>query len=254
MTTVAVLSDIHGVRPALEAVLAEPDVVAADRVVLTGDIVSGPQPAQVMERLLGLGDRAVWVRGNADREVVETVDGKHSQHAETVWAARSLSDKHVAVLRGLPHPLTLPVGGFGEVMFCHGSPRDDDEVVLVDTRVSRWREALADVPDDVRTLVGGHTHMPFQRLVEGRLVVNPGSVGMPYGRAGAHWALLDGRAPGGVVQLRVSSYDIPAAVEEVAGCGMPGAREWAEEFLTAANSDVDALTAFGPRDGRAAHG
>lgn len=254
MTTVAVLSDIHGVRPALEAVLAEPDVVAADRVVLTGDIVSGPQPAQVMERLLGLGDRAVWVRGNADREVVETADGKGSQHPETVWAAGSLSDKHVDVLRRLPHPLTLPVGGFGEVMFCHGSPRDDDEVVLVDTRVSRWREALADVPDDVRTLVGGHTHMPFQRLVAGRLVVNPGSVGMPYGRAGAHWALLDGRAPGGVVQLRVSSYDIAAAVEEVAGCGMPGAREWAEEFLTAANSDVDALTAFGPRDGRAAHG
>jgi predicted phosphodiesterase len=68
VSSVAVLSDIHGVMPALDAVLAEPDLQRADRIVLTGDIAAGPQPAEVLDRLLGLGDKVVWVRGNADRE------------------------------------------------------------------------------------------------------------------------------------------------------------------------------------------
>ena len=70
VASVAVLSDIHGVLPALDAVLAEPAVQAAERIVLTGDIAAGPQPVQVLDRLLGLGDRVTWVRGNADRELV----------------------------------------------------------------------------------------------------------------------------------------------------------------------------------------
>ncbi|MFJ1764507.1 metallophosphoesterase family protein [Amycolatopsis sp. NPDC088138] len=69
---IAVLPDIHGVLPALEAVLAEPDVLAADRIVLLGDMLAGPMPVETLERLVALGDRAVWVRGNADRELCST--------------------------------------------------------------------------------------------------------------------------------------------------------------------------------------
>ena len=72
---VAVLSDIHGVLPALEAALAEPDVRSADRIVLTGDLAAGPQPVETLDLLSSLGDRAVWVRGNADRELVKLRDG-----------------------------------------------------------------------------------------------------------------------------------------------------------------------------------
>ena len=68
---VAVLSDIHGVLPALDAVLAEPDVQGCERIVLTGDIAAGPQPAQVLDRLTSLGERVVWVRGNCERELVD---------------------------------------------------------------------------------------------------------------------------------------------------------------------------------------
>ena len=89
-------------------------------------------------------------------------------------------------------------------MFCHGTPRDDDEVVLVDTRLSRWAEAFADLDEADRMVVCGHTHMPFLRLVDRRLVVNSGSVGMPYGRAGGAWALLrDGQ-----VSLRHTDIDV----------------------------------------------
>ena len=60
---VAVLSDVHGVLPALESVLAEPEVAAADRIVLTGDLAAGPQPRETLDLLASLGDRAVWIRG-----------------------------------------------------------------------------------------------------------------------------------------------------------------------------------------------
>jgi predicted phosphodiesterase len=195
--TVAVLSDIHGVLPALDAVLAEPAVLAAELIVVTGDHASGPQPSAVLDRLLGLGDRVRLVRGNADRELVALRRGELIAIPDEVtpWAAAELSEGHVELLAGLPHPLTVEVDGFGEVLFCHGTPRDDAEVVLVDTRMSRWHEAFANVAETVHTVVCGHTHMPFVRTVDRRLVVNPGSVGMPYGQPGAHWALLrDGAA------------------------------------------------------------
>ncbi|MFF0144240.1 calcineurin-like phosphoesterase family protein [Amycolatopsis sulphurea] len=70
VSSVAVLSDIHGVLPALEAVRTEPDAAAADVVVLCGDLAAGPLPRQTLDRLAALGEQAVWVRGNADRALV----------------------------------------------------------------------------------------------------------------------------------------------------------------------------------------
>ncbi len=247
VASVAVLSDIHGVLPVLEAVLAEPDVQAAELIVVTGDHAAGPMPVPVLDRLVGLGPRCRLVRGNADRELVACARGEWSEHPESRWAAAQLRDDQVRLLDGLPHPVRLDVDGFGPVVFCHGTPRDDEEVVLVDTRLERWAEVFADLDDEVQTVVCGHTHMPFVRLVDRRLVVNSGSIGMPYGRAGGSWALLrDGQ-----VQLRHTPVDVDAAIAEViGGSGYPDRRAWAEEYLRSANSDADALRAFGPRDGR----
>ncbi|MGY3517523.1 metallophosphoesterase family protein [Micromonospora sp. PTRAS2] len=243
---VAVLSDVHGALPPLEAVLAEPDVATADLIVLTGDIAAGPQPVEVLDLLAGLGDRVRWVGGNADRELVEARAGRPSPIEVSNWAAGQLRDDQVARLAALPTAVTLPVAGLGEVLFCHATPRDDEEVVLVDSRLSRWAEVLADVPAEVRTVVCGHTHMPFARLVDRRLVVNAGSVGMPYGGPGADWALL---GPG--VQLRRTAFDVDAACARVAAeSGFPDAAGWADEYLRSRHSDAEALAVFGPRDGR----
>jgi predicted phosphodiesterase len=65
--------------PALEAVLAEPDVRSAELIALTGDLAAGPQPAETLDRLAHLGDRAVWIRGNADRELVEFARGERTE-------------------------------------------------------------------------------------------------------------------------------------------------------------------------------
>ena len=247
VASVAVLSDIHGVLPVLDAVLAEPDVAAADRVVVTGDHAAGPMPVAVLDRLVQLGSRCVLVRGNADRELVEVARGGVSDHPESVWAAGQLRPDQVDLLAGLPHPVFQDVDGFGAVVFCHGTPRDDEEVVLVDTRLERWAEVFAELAPDVRTVVCGHTHMPFVRLVDRRLVVNPGSIGMPYGRIGGSWALLRS----GQVELRHTLVDVEAAVAQVVReSGYPDRQSWADEYLRSANSDADAIRAFGPRDGR----
>ncbi len=247
--SVAVLSDIHAVLPAVAAVLAEPDVQAADRIVLTGDIAAGPQPVEVLDLLVSLGERVIWVRGNADRELVALAGGGTTSIPDPVapWAATQLRPDQIALLAGLPHPVRLSIDGFGVVLFCHGSPRDDDEVILVDTRLERWAEVLDGLEPEVGTIVCGHTHMPFVRLAHRRLVVNPGSVGMPYGRAGAHWALLRN----GAVQLRRTDFDVDAAVAAIAAdSGYPGAAAFADYFVRSRASDVEALTAFSPRDGR----
>lgn len=253
MTTVpgavAVLSDIHGVLPALRAVLAEPDVAAAAHVVFTGDLAAGPQPVETLDLLAGLGGRAVWVRGNADRELVEFARGLRPSMPDEVsaWAARELRPDQLDLLSQLPLSRTLAVPGLGQVLFCHATPRNDEEVVLVDSRLARWAEVLAGLPNEVGTIVCGHTHMPYTRLAHGRLIVNPGSVGMPYGRPGAHWALL---GPG--ASLRCTAFDADAACDQIAAeSGFPGAREWADYYVRARATDRDALTAMGPRDGRA---
>lgn len=242
MTTVAVLADIHGVLPALEAVLAEPDVLAADAVVLAGDIASGPQPVETLDLLSSLGDRAVWVRGNADRELVEMAHARfEGQPPDQVspWAAAQLRADQVELLAGLPITVTI-----GEALYCHATPRDDEEMVLVDSPIARWAQVFSELPDSVRTVVCGHTHMPFARQVDRRLVVNAGSVGMPYGAPGPSWALLTDHG----VQLRRSALDaVRAADRIVAESTYPGRSEWVAEYLLSTYSDTEALEAFRPR-------
>jgi putative phosphoesterase len=249
---VAVVSDVHGVLPALDAVLAEPDLRDAEVVVVTGDIAAGPQPGEVLDRLGALGDRVLLVRGNADRDLVSIARDGHTPDGTPpidVWAAGRLTADHVRTLEALPHPVVLTLDGVGEVVFCHGSPRDDNEVVLVDTRLSRWSEVLSELPDSVRMVVGGHTHMPFARLVDRRWIVNSGSIGMPYGSHGLPWALLTGEG----VQLRWTSIDPDSLADEVVeACSYPQIGEWTDTYLRHPPSDADAVLAFGPRDARRA--
>lgn len=89
--------------------------------------------------------------------------------------------------------------------------------------------------------------MPHVRLVDGRLIVNAGSVGMPYGRGGAHWALLSG----GNVTIGRTPLDPDALADQVIGeSNMPGVAEWAERYLRTPFSDVEVIRAIDPRYGR----
>jgi predicted phosphodiesterase len=238
--TVAVLADIHANLPALEAVLAEPDVIAADAVVLLGDIALGPMPAQTLDLLAGLGDRAVWVHGNCERVMIASFDAAEEPGPDASWAAASaslLTRAHRDRLDRLPLTVTLEVGDLGPVLFCHASPRRDDEMVLVDSPIARWVDVLADVA--APTILCGHTHMQFDRRVADRRVVNAGSIGQPYGQPGAAWALL-----GAGVTLRHTLYDTTAAAARIGTSAYPDAAGWAAEYVLNHYSDTAALADF----------
>jgi predicted phosphodiesterase len=243
---VAVLSDIHGVVPALEAVLAEPDVRDADTIVLTGDIVTGPQPARTLDLLMSLGERVRWVKGNCERDIIEVSRGEPTAAPPeptpfSPWIVPLLSPDQLELLDRLPATLILDVSGLGEVLFCHATPRDDEELVFVDSDLTRWAEVLAGVPDTVGTIVCGHTHMPFVRLADRRTIVNAGSIGMPYGTTGAQWALL----ADGAVQLRRTEFDREAACATIkADTTYPDIDQFLDFFVRDPVSDSAALTSF----------
>src|SRR6266516_3308872 len=242
---VAVLSDIHGNLPALEAVLADVDAAGADLIVLPGDMTVGPLVLEILERLAALGDRAVWVRGNCERYLVEVFDGSYRAtgapyDAGTIWCGRQLTQAWRDRLAALPLTATVAVDGLGPVLFCHATARDDEEIVLVDSPMEWFAEGFAGVEE--ATVICGHTHMPFDRLAGGRRIVNPGSVGMPYGPPGsaAYWALL-----GPDVTLRRTPYDAHAAAERMRPSAWPGKAAFIDEnVLHGPPSDTEALALF----------
>jgi predicted phosphodiesterase len=245
---VAVLADIHGNLPALEAVLGDVDAAGADAIVLNGDIALGPMPAETVDRLAELGDRVIWVNGNCERELLAAYDGKldpglaEIARRPTECCASRLKPRHQDLIAELPLSVSLEVTGLGPVRFCHATGRSDTEMVLVDSPIDLYREAFAG--SDEPTVVLGHTHMPFDRLADRRRFLNPGSVGMPYGRTGAHWALL-----GPDVVLRRTGYDLDAAVRtfEQAAPGYPDLDRFTAENVRHVHSDAEALAVFSGR-------
>jgi predicted phosphodiesterase len=242
---VAVLADIHGNLPALDAVLADVDAAGVDAIVLNGDMATGPMPAQTLDRLAGLGERAVWVRGNCERELAQAWDGTvdpglpEQARVPAEYCATKLDRAHRDLLDGLPLSVTLEVTGLGPVRFCHATAVSDTAMVLVDSPVADYRNGFAGVTEPVVVL--GHTHMPFDRLADRRRFVNPGSVGMPYGTPGAYWALL-----GPDVVLRRTGYDADAAGRAMRATapGYPGLAEFIAENVMTVPSDAEALAVF----------
>ena len=235
----AALYDVHGNLPALEAVLAELADVAPDAlVVVGGDFANGPFPAQTVDLLRSLGERAVFISGNGERELIEgRVGADGGWAARTAWIGERLDDERRAFLARLPATVSLDVEGLGDVLFCHGSPRSDEEIVTSLTPDERLRPMLAGVQE--RVVVVGHTHGQFDRVVDGTRVVNAGSVGMPYeDEPGAYWALLGSERTsnkvlleGEGVALRRTTYGLEEAAERIRASGFPAAHEFVAEFV-----------------------
>jgi putative phosphoesterase len=235
---VAALYDVHGNLPALEAVLADVEALEVDRVVVGGDVCIGPMPRESLERLLALGERALFVRGNGDREIAGDSFEEGLWGERTRWSAAQLERGQLAWLAALPDTQTVEVDGLGAVLFCHGSPRSDEEILTRISAEARVAAAVAGVEE--RVVVSGHTHVQFDREIAGKRLVNPGSVGMPYGaQPGAYWALL-----GPDVQLRRTAYDLEAAAEAVRATGFPAAGEHAADNVLTVPTAEEATEQF----------
>jgi putative phosphoesterase len=247
---VAAIYDIHGNLPALEAVLEEIRQAEVDRIVVGGDVLPGPMPRETLECLLGLDIPVQFIHGNGDREVLAHGAGiEAGALPEPVrevlrWTARQLDPEHERWLASWPATLRIEIGGLGEVLFCHATPRNDTEIF---TRITP-EESLLPVFEGlgVSLVLCGHTHMQFDRTIGGVRVVNAGSVGMPFGEPGADWLLL---GPG--VELRHTPYDLAKAAERIGGTEYPQAQEFAANNVLRPPSEREMLELFTPVEQRA---
>lgn len=220
----AALHDVHGNLPALEAVLAEIDRDPVDLLVFGGDIAAGPFPRETIELAMGL-DPVRFVRGNADRAMVEIFDGKSDPGTglADAWAVGRLDQAHRDFLAGF-EPTVRAAGA----LFCHATPHDDEPFVTVLTSDDAARETIGETEHP--TVVIGHTHSQFDRQLGSLRLVNAGSVGMPYeDRPGAYWVLVRDGEP----EHRRTDYDLEAAAERIRPTGWPIAEEWLEDNLLA---------------------
>jgi putative phosphoesterase len=198
----ALLYDIHGNLPALEAVLA--DASDAGEFLLGGDYATaGAWPRETVERLKEL-ENATWIRGNADRWLADRHDAPAPIDEIAARTAELLGDELVAELFELPELTEM-----GETLYCHASPRSDMQSFGAEPGPLD-RELLEGV--NLARVVFGHTHVQFQRESNGIELLNPGSVGMPWdGDHRAAYVMLDA----GRVDLRRVEYDWEASVAAV---------------------------------------
>jgi predicted phosphodiesterase len=246
---VAVLCDIHGNLPALQAVLADVEKIGVDVVVFGGDVAAGPMPVETIEVLSGYIGRARFVRGNADRYMVEIFD-RVRDRAEKMdsWPATVISRAHRDFLSSFEPAGELNVDGLGAVLFCHAGP-DSDELPIITpaTPDAVITEALATTRANL--VIAGHTHMQFDRRVGERRMVNAGSVGMPYAdEPGAYWALL-----GPDLQLRRTAYDFEAAADVIRLTKYPEGNELAAGIVRPPTAE-EAITVFERMAGRSFRG
>jgi diadenosine tetraphosphatase ApaH/serine/threonine PP2A family protein phosphatase len=203
----AILYDVHGNLPALEAVLADARAAGASRWLLGGDYaLFGPWPRETVERLDALHG-ATWIRGNGERWTADPAQAPlPAVEAAARACAAALGPETVARLATLPEQAVID-----GVRYCHGTP-GSDLVGLLPEPAPNEADLLAGVRE--RRLVAGHTHLPLQRTsASGIELLNPGSVGMPFdGDARAAYAIAD---EAGAVERRRVPYDHAAAAAAV---------------------------------------
>ena len=240
---VAAIYDIHANLPALEAVLQDIRQAEVDHVVVGGDVLPGPMPRETLACLAGLDMPVQFIRGNGDRVVLAQMAGTESsevpeQFREIVrWGARQLHPEDEQLLASWPQTLRVDIRGLGEVLFCHATPRNDNEIFTRLTSEDRLLPVFEGL--NVPVVVCGHTHMQFDRTIGGIRVVNAGSVGMPFGDPGAYWLLL-----GPDVQLRKTHYDLAKAAARIRETKYPQAQDFAARNVLQPPSERETLEAF----------
>jgi predicted phosphodiesterase len=253
MRHVAVLCDIHGNLPALEAVLHEVRHADIDSVVIGGDLVPGPMPREALRCLLDFAVPVHFVHGNGELAVLAQMEASRTgvvrywgttsgaplpepHRATTRWSAEQLGAEYEPVLARWPKTVRLEIDGVGEVLFCHATPRSETEIFTRLTPAERLRPLFEGL--GATLVVCGHTHMPFDRMIGRTRVVNAGSVGAPYGEPGAYWLLL-----GPDVRAQHTRYDLEQAAQRIRDTAYPSAREFAAGVVRPPSED-EALEVF----------
>jgi predicted phosphodiesterase len=239
--TVAALYDIHGNLPALEAVLREVHEARVYLIVVGGDVLPGPLPRETIGCLLDLDIETLFIYGNGDVAVLQEMSGKEPALPEQYrpmirWNAQQLSG-YEQLMSAWPLTQRVAIDGLGEVLFCHATPRNENDIFTKLTAETLLVPIFEGVTAEL--VVCGHTHMQFDRMVGKTRVVNAGSIGMPFGQPGADWLLL-----GPDVQLRHTSYDLSKAAEGFRSTTCPQADEFFVKSVLQPPAERDILEVY----------
>lgn len=235
---VAVIADIHGNLTALEAVLADLAATQVDEIVCLGDVAAtGPQPHETVAQLRALACPVVM--GNTDAAAFRPMqlwptDEEARRFMEIdYWCSTQLSPDDLAYLRTFQPTIGVSMGPGATLLCFHGSPRDNTEGIVATTPDSALARVLAGC--DATALAGGHTHAQFTRPYKQAVLLNPGSVGLPYieteeGARNPPWAeygIVGWHAGSLRVELRRVAIDAGEVVRAALESGMPHADWWA---------------------------
>ncbi|MCI0397471.1 MAG: metallophosphatase family protein [Chloroflexi bacterium] len=239
---VAILSDIHGNLPALEAALGALAAERVDQVVCLGDVAAfGPQPREALGRLREVGCPVVM--GNTDAWLLDPQPhpprDENSQRVTEIelWAAGQLTAEDQAYIRTFQATIELSLGEGASLLAFHGSPRSYNEVIRATTPDEELAAMLAG--REATVLAGGHTHTPLVRRLGRALVINPGSVGLPWqesspgqiiNAAWAEFAVVRWEKGALGVSLRRVPYELGELVAAARASGMPHLEWWLKDW------------------------
>jgi predicted phosphodiesterase len=239
---VAAIYDIHANLPALEAVLEEIREAKVDYLVVGGDVVPGPLPRETLMCLMDFRVPTQFIYGNGEVAVLEQMAGRNpsavpEQYRPIIrWTAQQLPE-YKRLFAGWPKTIRVEIPVIGDVLFCHATPRSENEIFTRLTAEDRLLPVFEGLNAPV--VVCGHTHMQFDRMIGRTRVVNAGSVGMPFGESGADWLLL---GPG--IQLRHTSYDLTKAADRIRESDYPETGDFVARYLLQRPTEGEMLEAF----------
>ena len=241
---VALISDIHGNFVSLQAVLADLAQQQVDRVICLGDVATlGPQPHEVVARLRRLN--CACIMGNHDTFVLKP----HLLHtymdapwfAESIkWCIAQLSADDLAFVQAFKPTLTVKMDANTTMLCFHGSPHSNTDIILATTPAADVDKMLAG--HQATVMAGGHTHVQMLRQHNGLIILNPGSVGMPFEQMPftgtprilpqAEYAIVTWR--NGVISadLRRVPIDLDAVKQAALDSELPEPDEWVKNWIT----------------------
>ncbi|MEK6275952.1 MAG: metallophosphoesterase family protein [Actinomycetota bacterium] len=234
---VGLISDVHGNRIALDAVLNELEREGVDQIVCLGDVAVGPQPGETLARIRELGCPVVM--GNWDAAFLGDMPAPKDEVGKKLveigeWWAKFLSPADREFMQSFVPTFELELDGRDAVFF-HGSPHSYDDWIFSTTPDEELRAMFDGF--EMPVLVGGHTHLQMIRRFDEAVIVNPGSVGLPFREwwprpvrisPWAEYGILSGNDGRLSLDLRRTDFDVDAFLALSLESGMPHAQWWAD--------------------------
>jgi putative phosphoesterase len=214
---IAVLADIHGNLPALNAVLAEIDGEDINQILVAGDILGAPYPAEVIKILHARN--AYMIRGNSDDYILKIKSNPSDSNwytskkfAPTYWIYKNLNQYWLNFIESLPKQKIISFHGTDDILMVHSIylpmlPTDNSGILITD----KYNELVDSYTKSINqsVLIFGHNHVPWNQKINGCLALNPGSTGCPLnGTVGAQYALLDWKKNHWEADMRTVYYCI----------------------------------------------